>query len=354
MFEAIHKSTGILVSSYKIAEGLAWQGKSKDEFIAPTSAINNWDELNAKGIREVKVSFVNTFDRYEGTDKKQKVMAHFRIETEGAIGDTWVNESEEHKLAKDYIYNNWQQLILYNHENICLKDIPIEDIKIERGIGQKRADVLITFKEFHKVLGNGIAIEIQISPQNACETLIRSYDRAAYGYSICWIWSNELKQFNNLIKVIPYSIALEDYAKELIKMQDSRFAEIGHKIEIMGMEIFKKIGDLLGRYEEANTSFEEQVRSQILHNQQILNRITQIKEEEIESYKNKITLDLSKVIRKEIDTIDLNKLIEDIIKEKTIQVIDKDKMPCAHCKSKDTHEYLDCYICFDCKKRTMK
>jgi hypothetical protein len=229
MIEAIHKSTKKRVSAFKLANSLEWQGKERDEFIAPFEGIGNIEELLVKGTNEVKVSFVKKHKRYEGTDKEETVSEHFRIETPGAIENYW-GESEEHKLSKKYIYDNIDKIKIINFENKSVPELAnIEDITIERGVGVKRADVLITFKEWHPIFGRGIAFEVQISPQKKDETKLRSYDRAAYGFSVVWIWSEDLRDFKNIVKLIPFQDAIQHYNEFVSKQQDDRLSEIAVK-----------------------------------------------------------------------------------------------------------------------------
>ena len=118
----------------------------------------------------------------------------------------------------------------------------IKDIRIERGSGKKRADVLVKFKETNSLYGNGIAFEIQISSQTKNETIKRNYDRASYGYSIVWIWSDDLDENKNEYELIPYNEALEEYKiqikedinKELwdiSKRTDEKINEINYLID---------------------------------------------------------------------------------------------------------------------------
>src|SRR3972149_8263941 len=162
--EAIHKISGKRVSSFKIMNDVEWQGKDKDEFIAPFESIENWEEIWAMGKKEVRLICVHPIKRYENTANEEKVSAHFRTE-EGNIArsSSW-GESDEHKLAKKYIYENIDKISLINFEGKLIKDFEvIENIKMEKGIGPKRADVLVDFKKWHPIFGRGIAFEVQFS-----------------------------------------------------------------------------------------------------------------------------------------------------------------------------------------------
>ena len=240
--EAIHKISGKRVSSFKIMNDLEWQGKDKDEFIAPFESIENWEEIWAMGKKEVRLIFVHPFKRYENTANEEKVSAHFRTE-EGNIArsSSW-GESDEHKLAKKYIYENIDKISLINFEGKLIKDFEvIENIKMEKGIGPKRADVLVDFKKWHPIFGRGIAFEVQFSSQEEEKTIERSYDRASYGYSVVWLWNRELKNFNNFVRIVPYNHALKEYNDQITKKQDLELANIAEKAKRLTAEIRNEI-----------------------------------------------------------------------------------------------------------------
>ncbi len=358
MNEAIHKPSGKRVSAYKIQNGLEWQGKDKDEFKAPTDLIDGWDDLLLKGIQEVKVVFVRKHKRNERLDKEETVREHFRIETEGVVESYWASESEEHKLAKKYIYDNWDKIsVILNKKEILLSSLDIEDIRIERGIGQKRADVLITFNKFDEVLGNGIAFEIQISPQNKEETVERSYDRSVYGYSVVWIWSNDLKGFNNKCVVLPFNEAIKEFNINATNNQDKRLSEIADKADKFITEQSNRIMLLIQKNEKIYQDIKE-FKFNTENEIQIFDRQSKDFSKSISDYYNKkleeIHLEIGNKLDKVIESLDLKSLVESMIQGKTKNIVDRDKMPCSYCNSTDTHEYLDCYMCWSCKKRTKK
>ena len=276
---ARHKETGKLVTAFKIMKSLEWKGKEREFFIAPYHEVGNWDELRNKGIKEVEVCFVVGHYR----KKTDWVNPHFRIKTEGAI-ENYCNESEEHKLAKETIYTYAvnDRIILSNLKDKKISELnEVDDIKIEKGVGSKRADVLVDFKEFDKLYGKGIAFEIQISPQGIDKTIKRSYDRAAEGYSIVWLWSKDLEDFNSKVELIPYNKAIDEYQNQIkekfnqelwdiSKRTDEKVNEIKNRINISLKEMSDKkefigndITQLLKRIEETNEWAEKHIQDNL-------------------------------------------------------------------------------------------
>ena len=275
MLEAIHKESGKLISAFRLDRDLEWQGKQKDKFISPYHEIGNWDEQLKKGIEECEVTFVIRHKRYEGTEKEQIVREHFRIITEGFIENP-NNESEEHKLAKQHIHDNWENLVIYNLGDKKISDFgKVKDIKLESGVGKKRADVLIIFEKWHEVLGRGIAFEVQISPQRGDKTILRSFDRATYGYSVCWLWSNELKDFKNRVKVIPYNEALKEFTESIVYERDLELSGIAEKAKRFINEQRERIMSLVRTNEK------------ILQDQQLINKNNKEVVENLKNYEFK-------------------------------------------------------------------
>lgn len=358
MLEAIHKESGQRVSAFKLYNNLEWINKQKDKFIAEYHEIGNWDEQKKKGLNECEVAFVKAHKRLKGTNKEQSVREHFRIITQGFI-ENFCNESEEHKLAKIYIYDNYNLLEIYNFDNKKVQELgEIEDIRIERGVGQKRADVLISFKKWHEIFGRGIAFEIQISPQDKTETTLRSYDRSAQGYSVCWLWSSDLVDFKNKVKVIPYRGALKEYVDTTTFSEELKLGEISKKAKRFVAEQREKIMDVVNINEKILEDQEKAYNKNLTflgtfkdcNLDDLKTRSEDIKKTTLHEY-NEI---LSVALKKEMEKLDLKGLLESMIKNKSSQIIDKDKLPCSHCGSTDTHEYADCYMCFSCKERRYK
>jgi len=214
MLKAIHKPTGKIVPAFKFISDASWIGKEKDILLAPYPEVYNWKFLKEKGITEVEVSFIKGYTREDNV----RVVSHFRIKTEYAI-PTPNNESEEHKLAKEGIYED----VLNNKITINKKGIRdlfnIDDIDFEYHISKsqcsKIADVIVTFKEKDLQYGRGIIFEVQLSGQNFECTEDRTYQRVIEGYSVVWLWDGMFGEDNKLldkdVSVIPFTKAIEEY-----------------------------------------------------------------------------------------------------------------------------------------------
>lgn len=358
MLKAIHKATGLRVSSFRLARGLEWQGKHKDVFLAPYEEIGNWFEQAQRGISECEVAFIKAHKRKTEQGEVFGVREHFRIKTQGFIENS-INESEEHLLAKKHIYNNIEKIRLYNLSNKLVSEVAeIEDVRIERGVGNKRADVLVTFKKWHEVLGIGIAFEVQISPQNQRETGLRSYDRAAHGYSVCWLWSNDIKNFSNVVKVIPYREALKSFTTELVCSEELKIAEIAEKAKRLTNEIQRVIMETVAENEKSvekqRNVFTESVESLRNESKNILREFNENASVTSEKALKEIDALLTDKLNNAIYQLDLKNLLESLIENKATGLINNSINRCSYCNSTDTHEYMDCYMCFNCKRRTLK
>jgi len=241
MLQAIHKESGKLVSAFQLIKDLTWSGKKSDEFIAPEHEIGNWEYLESQNIKEVKVTFIENHIR-DGSP----VRDYFRIVTDGAEY-SGINESEEHKIAKKTIYQwAWDDLItIKNYSGKKLSEFGVSNIRLEKGSGSMRADVLIDFKERHETLGRGIAFEIQLSPQKKDRTQFRSYDRASQDYSVIWIWASDLKNEKKEFIVESVYDCIIKLKEQLTKETNIFLADISQKAEIKAFEIKKDIEEAL-------------------------------------------------------------------------------------------------------------
>lgn len=248
MLKAIHKETGKLVSAVRLNNDLFWMEKERDEWIAPKPEIGYWKELIEQGINEIKVAFVKRHIR-EMNNERFFVQAHFRINTPGAVENP-LNESDEHKLAKEGIYDEiLNDSLIVDGKNIStlgeIIDLDIEH-RLSKNKFSKIADVCLTFKEQHPLYGKGIIFEIQFSYQKIDLIQERTYDRILEGYSVCWLFNNAFNFKNELIDknviIVPFLKALEDFHKtenELFlnkingysNLMEIKFGEINNKLE---------------------------------------------------------------------------------------------------------------------------
>lgn len=331
MENAIHKSTGKIVSAYKLTSSLEWIGKERDEFIAPYHEIGNWDYLNNKGIQEVKVSFVKKHNKIFN-EQTFFVSPHFRIETDGAIENP-NNESEEHKLAKEFIYDLAIEDSL-TIEGKKLSEIgEVEDIRIECNCNIKRADVLVKFKNFHEIYGRGIAFEIQISPQKKEKTEERSYDRASFGYSIVWLWSGELKDVR--FNIIPYTQARKDYQEQLNRQFNEKLWDLdtraNNKISDIELGIEKKLNSIRLQKDLLNSDIHKNLQQlKTIYDSVQDNLKEEVKKEIDIKIRNEIMEGIkSDAIHKYIETLyegylkDHNSYIKDIIEDSFLEQVQK-------------------------------
>lgn len=240
MLKAIHKKSGKLVTAFKLESDASYIRKEKDKWISPYVEIDNWKFLKEKGVKEVEVSFVRSHVR-KINNKNTSVISHFRINNKYAKPNP-LNESEEHKLAKEGIYED----VINNEIKINGKRIrdlfEIDDVYIEHRLSKSKnskiADVIINFDKKDIEYWKGIIFEIQLSPQNFEQTEDRTYDRILEGYSVVWLWEGMFNKDNKLknkeVTVIPYLKASEEYKKK-------KKIEFCEEINQYGILIDKKV-----------------------------------------------------------------------------------------------------------------
>lgn len=287
MWKAINKKTGLLIPAFKIEWDASWIGKEREEWIAPYPQIENWKFLKEKGINEVKVSFVKSYIREDGV----KVRTHFRIVTEFAR--EIMNESEEHLLAKEGIYEDVIDNLLKINGKPIRDLFQIDDIDFEYHLSKSRfskiADVIVTFKEKDVQYGKGIIFEVQLSNQTKENTDDRTYDRIIEGYSVVWLWDG-MFNINNKLKdkeviLIPYLKALEEY-------KEKKKEEFNEEINLYGNVIDKKI-------QEAKS---ELAKEKLLLNNQFykINNTISLVNESIKNEKNNLISSLKEKTLQEV------------------------------------------------------
>ena len=237
-FFAINKQTGEKVNSLGLLDNPKYQFPDQEEWIADWNEIINADEIKAK-YGEVKVSFVVVEDEitnFKGT--KYFVHPYFKIPNKTKMGIITVPESPEHKMAKNWIYNQTRKsdLELYYSSvtkpfryvnSIKLSDLPINkqliDIEVtQKNIVSRRADIICPFHYTHPFFGNGIIFEIQFSNQRDRTKLERSADAAFAGYSICWIEFNDFENLDDAYISIKDKALKIDAFSAILKYQSGK------------------------------------------------------------------------------------------------------------------------------------
>ena len=212
-FYAINKTTQELVNSLSIKNNPKYEFPEKDDWISDGEGIENFNEVTQKH-GEIKVIFVNQKHTINYNGTQFATSPHFRIPNATKLGINYEPESIEHKLAKDWIIENYNDLEIYyadmkgkpisplklSHLPIKLNEIrfgysadPIEYVEVGKEIRVKSrstriADVLLLFNTPNSILGNGIVFEIQFSKQRDSTREKRTIEWTLKGFSVCWLY----------------------------------------------------------------------------------------------------------------------------------------------------------------------
>lgn len=253
VFLAKHKKTGQIVSSNKVQIDSSWIGTFNDEWIAIDSDVLNLRYLWSIEITEVPLIFIKSFER-NVDGNRQLVRCHFRKNLDEANLREGSAESEQHKLAKEKIYDLiWDKDIKFDigNEIKSIDNLPAFDTNIESrlsaDIQSKIADVLIKFESRDEVLGNGIVLEIQFSKQSNDKTYERTWQRVQEGYTVVWLFQDDFDDDINLIdKIIivkPFARVYEEYREYSKELSNDAVREASLKMDlkIQNFERYKDI-----------------------------------------------------------------------------------------------------------------
>jgi hypothetical protein len=282
---AIHESSGKPVPAEELERNPEWMNKHKDSWILPDVEI-----LNLQEIRKLQIIPYCSFIKSHLRDNSP-VRPHFRIVDARVQTQTPENESEEHKLAKDNIYYGiYDNQISFDigGKEYYPKDLGEFDVFIEKGIGTKRADVLLILKETHPIIGNGIVVEVQLSTQSFEKTDLRSYDRALQGYSCFWLFDRHFDYtglINTKLKVAVYQEVLERYAQAVNNKQAEQIAVYSSFLN-RNIQDFNKQNELL----ESRISYLKRQTDETISN--FRQKIQIELKEDIAPEKNKIKAEL--------------------------------------------------------------
>lgn len=246
MDSAISKKTGDRITAMMVFKDPSYL--SDHEWISPVDEISNWEEI--KHWKEIPVHFVKEHQR-EHSGKKISIRPFFAFNPNSPAKS--VEESEEHKKIKNWIFNcvrddsiNFVYSIgkVKNYfkisqleEFIDWNSYYVSQEETIKGKGLIRSDINIQFKKQHPLLGNGIIIEIQLSPQSDETISKRTYDRACKGFSTAWLFEDDfidIKSEN--IELIDNDISIRLYAEEIYSFQENLI----HKIEEMSKMLEQK------------------------------------------------------------------------------------------------------------------
>lgn len=257
MFFAINSTTNEKVNSITIHENASYNLIEEDIWFADPDEINFCpDDIDIKKIK-VRFRLGHRTINFNGTE--YAVSPHFFIPNKSNLGIDTIPESREHKLAKNWIYNKILKNELkisystiskpYKYNNtINLFDLPIDKEKIgieTSGSTQKdrtyrRADVICPFICSHPILGNGIIFEIQFSRQKEATRISRELDWAIRGYSICWIFKNDIEILSDTIFKTKEEELRTDSFSSLIKQNNKSF---GRDLKLLVKEQCRKLDE---------------------------------------------------------------------------------------------------------------
>ena len=310
LFWAINKRTGERVRSFQVYADPRYQLPKEDEWIADPDEISNWAEIKEK-IPEPKVVYVKDkkYTNYQGTPISSA--PHFRVLNAKKLGINVVPESKEHKLAKNWIFNQIQrnQLKIYYSvktktkeailpQPINLFNIDVANINIEERINSAKklriADVFVPFLIEHPVLGKGIVFEIQFSRQKKYVEERRTLEWALKGMSSVWLHLEDFEKISEIhIELKDNQLKIDSWL-ETLHYEKRRFAgNLVHKVQDQCLKLDKELKIMFEKMEEFEEEFNKQIESDVE------DYIDQLREEKI-----KIVTEINKLPLKVLDRND--------------------------------------------------
>lgn len=243
MMFAINKATGEKVNSLRIGLDASYQNLGGDVWLADPDNIENYEEV-ISNIGEIVVVYVSerTFTNYNG--KRVVCSPHFRVINATELGINVVEETKEHKMAKNWIYQQLKEkdLTLWFSEirkpfkykkTINISDFEFDinllgvctEVSVTDRFNRRVADIICPFKKYHHLFGWGIVFEVQFSKQREKTTYDRTVDWALKGFSVCWIFSDDFDKLeentialkNQSLRVDSFSTVLRYNNKEVVK-----------------------------------------------------------------------------------------------------------------------------------------
>ena len=281
MEEAFNEETKDLVKAFHVYKNATYQQEKYNcwyttpKYLIDNGLIINYDEIKDKHPK-IKVVYVKEKEYKNFKNTLCWCSPHFRILNKKKLGIHTKPESQEHKMAKNWLYSiikeGGEDLNLYyssikkpfkavNPIKISELDINTnaygfheergDELKKERrieGIKNNRVDVYLPFNKTHKLLGNGIVFEIQFTKQHDNTELNRTLDRITKGFSVVWIKKKDFKKISNeniklkenRLLIHSFSALLYYNNKQFGKKLISHVQEQSRLLDIKLLEIDKK------------------------------------------------------------------------------------------------------------------
>lgn len=275
MDTAFETETKKLVKAWVIGQNSSYIQPEKDLFYANPDEIQNYSEVLEKNkIDKIEVRYRKGTDRHYITGKISAVVPCFYVLNKEKLGGNTYPESEEHKRIKNFMYRyffeNSEQELFYStykkkdeiiKNTIKIKDLPIDwsnftmskqdffEIGITDTFNTKRVDLFLKFKEFHPLFGEGLVIEVQLSPQSEDKTKDRTISRVLKGYSCIWINKHHFEDFKaenlelkeKIIRIESWQNVLYSNSDVIAETIYSKITKYSRLIDLKCEQTLKKI-----------------------------------------------------------------------------------------------------------------
>lgn len=267
MDTAYEKETGKFVRAWVIGRNTAYIKPEEDTFYANPDEIIDYEEILRKNnLKYIEVRFKKGHTRQYGFEKETFVRPHFFILNKSKYGIQTLPESLEHKKIKNFIYRKFfsedSDIELYyskykrknetmfnsiklseldlDWERFNLKKEDIFEIGITDTHNTRRVDLFLKFNKFHPLFGEGIVIEVQLSPQSERDRKERTLDRALKGYSSIWINKNYFEDYKaEELELTDKKIYINSWHSELYNSIDTISDEMHNRIKKYSREFMQ-------------------------------------------------------------------------------------------------------------------
>jgi len=270
MDNAFNKNTNKIVPGWAIYKDTSYILPKDDVWHVNPDEVENYEEiLQKEGIEFIECRYKEGHDRQytnkEGEGDITFVIPHFFIPNREKRGIKLINETEDHKRLKNFIFNiisekihlefSFVKINQNNQKNIVkikLKDLDInwENLRLstkedflETSIvdifNTRRVDVLFPFNKKDPILGYGLAFEVQLSKQSAELQKKRTIDRALKGFSTIWLDKTHFE--DNSLNLKSLEVNIYSWQSVLHHNAENIENNILEKIQRYSREIEEKI-----------------------------------------------------------------------------------------------------------------
>lgn len=273
MDTAYETETRKLVKAWVIGKDSSYIMPENDTFIANSDEIINHNEK----IKEHKLDFIECrfkkgHDRHYQNGNISFITPHFFIPNKTKLGIETLPESLEHKKIKSFMhetfFNKEDLSIQYSkykkkgetiYNKINLRDLDIDwnnfslkkedffEVGVTDTFNTRRVDLFLPFKQFNPLFGEGLVIEVQLSPQTDEKTKERTIDRALKGYSCIWINKKDFEDIKSDNLIMNTEMKIDSWQAILHNNADNIGEDIYNKIKRYSRLIDLKCQDSLNK-----------------------------------------------------------------------------------------------------------